>query len=323
MNREVYLKDICDNLALLMQQVEMRNAINLYDINIIAEDFYAGLLNSIYDYHLINLNTVDKNATAIDLGDKHAKISIQVTSDNDSSKIKHTIDKFIENKYYETYDRLILLIITRKKKYSTTFDTKKTFDFDKSRDIIDCSDLIKAVNKRETNDLKNISEFLNTELNYKVNEKQSSESNEIETIITLIEYFTSNKEISKNIDSVIDPKFKIQKRFKDYASRIENEYKNLFLIYGEALQTINESMPLDEAQEIVIMIYLQDISIRYLDEAGNNPIGALNLLVDYFEGKISTGGNKYDKIAIKFYLVNEIIKCNLFPNERDEYDACN
>ncbi|MGN9164985.1 SMEK domain-containing protein [Tissierellaceae bacterium HCP3S3_D8] len=323
MNREFYLKSICDNIALLSHQVEMRNAINLYDINIVAEDFYSGLLNSIYDYHLINLNTIEKNAAAIDLADKDAKISVQVTSDNSSIKIKDTIDKFIDNKYYETYNRLIILILTRKKKYTTIFDTKSLFDFDKDSDIIDCGDLIKEVKKKKTGDLERIFDFLNTELSHKVNKVETNESSEVETIIALIEYFTSNKEVSKKIDSVIDPEFKIKKRFKDYASRIEKEYTQLFLIYGEALKVVDDRMPLDEAQEIVIMIYLQDISITYLEHANNDPLKALNLLVDYFEEKISTCGKKYDKIAIKFYLVNEIIKCNLFPNERDEYNACN
>ena len=48
---------------------------------------------------------------------------------------------------------------------------------------------------------------------------------------------------------------------------------------------------------------------------------ALNKLVIYFETKLSANGKKYDRSAIKFYLVNEMIKCRVFPNERSEYDA--
>ena len=40
-----------------------------------------------------------------------------------------------------------------------------------------------------------------------------------------------------------------------------------------------------------------------------------------FEEKLSTNGKKYDRSAIKFYLVNEMIKCRVFPNEGSEYDA--
>jgi hypothetical protein len=67
-------------------------------------------------------------------------------------------------------------------------------------------------------------------------------------------------------------------------------------------------------------MYLQDISIQKLDEASSNPVKALELLVDYFGEKLSQCGKKYDKAAIKFYLVNELIKCNVFPNERSDYN---
>lgn len=53
--------------------------------------------------------------------------------------------------------------------------------------------------------------------------------------------------------------------------------------------------------------------------ANNNPTKALDTLVEYFENKLSTNGKKYDRMAIKFYLVNEMIKCSVFPNERSEY----
>lgn len=52
MNKEVYLKNIAENLALLSREVSILNAVNLYDINIIAEDFFPGLLNLIYGYEL-------------------------------------------------------------------------------------------------------------------------------------------------------------------------------------------------------------------------------------------------------------------------------
>ena len=45
MNREIYLKQISDTLGILRHQVENRNSIQLYDINILAEDFFKDLLN--------------------------------------------------------------------------------------------------------------------------------------------------------------------------------------------------------------------------------------------------------------------------------------
>lgn len=89
--KEYYIKNITSSLSILSKEVEILNCVNLYDINIIAEDFYAQLLNKIYGYNLCNLNVYEKNVPAIDLGDEEMRISVQVTSDNDSEKIKKTI----------------------------------------------------------------------------------------------------------------------------------------------------------------------------------------------------------------------------------------
>lgn len=115
-NQETYIKEIAHSLSLLSKEVELLNAVNLYDINIMAEDFFPKLLNLIYGYELKNINTIEKNAPAIDLFDKKNKISIQVTSDNDSKKIKYTIKEFIDNEKYKEYEKLVILILTHKKK---------------------------------------------------------------------------------------------------------------------------------------------------------------------------------------------------------------
>jgi hypothetical protein len=321
MKKEIYLKNVAESLALLSKQVELLNAVNLYDINIIAEDFFTELLNLIFGYKLKNVNVVEKNAPAIDLIDEENKISIQVTSDNSSTKIKHTIHEYIDNKAYEKYDRLIVLILTRKKKYSKPFDTNNTFIFNKESDILDVKDLVKFVRGLEIEKIRSINDFLGRELCDKVYSVKETQANEIDTIIDLIEYISKHKEVKKKIDVEIDPEYKIFKRFKDFAERLISEYTTLYTLYGDSIVTINETLGIDEAQDIITMLYLQDISMQFLNETNDNPIKALNKLVDYFEDKLSVNGKKYDRAAIKFYLVNEMIKCRVFPNERNEYNG--
>lgn len=319
MNREIYLKNIAESLALLSNQVSILNAVNLYDINIVAEDFFPGLLNLIYGYELENANHIEKNAPAIDLVDKKNRIAIQVTSDNSSTKINHTIDEFVKNKSYQLYDRLVVLILTQKKNYSTVFNTQETFAFEKTRDIWDVKDIIKDIRKLDNEQLKGISEYLSEELCNKYYMVKETQASEVDTIIDLIEYISQHRKIEKPCETEVDPEYKIYKRFRDFADKLVMEYTTLCTIYGGALDIVNENI--DEAQEIIIMFYLQDISMQFLEEAQNNPIAALNKLVTYFEEKLSINGKRYDRSAIKFYLVNEMIKCSVFPNERGEYDA--
>ena len=321
MNKEVYLKNIAENLALLSREVSILNAVNLYDINIIAEDFFPGLLNLIYGYELKNANHLEKNAPAIDLIDQKNRIAVQVTSDNSSTKIKHTIEEFNKSQAYHLYDRLVVLILTQKKKYSSNFDTQGLFSFEKARDIWDVEKLIKDIRELETAQIKNVSDYLSEELYNKYYSVRETQAGEVDTIIDLIEYISQHRKVNKDRETTVDPEYKIYKRFKNFADKLITEYTTLYTIYGEALNIVNETLGIDEAQDIIIMFYLQDISVQFLEEEHDNPIAALNKLVTYFEEKLSTNGKKYDRSAIKFYLVNEMIKCRVFPNEGSEYDA--
>ncbi len=275
-NKEMYLKEIARSLAILSEEVGLLNAVNLYDINIMAEDFYPGLLNLIYGYDLKNVNNIEKNAPAIDLYDKKSRIAIQVTSDNENEKIKYTIKKFIENKLYNEYDRLVILILINKKNYTTSFNTESKFIFDKKTDIWDTEDLIKEIRGLETEKIKEISSYLSKELCNKCFDAKETQANEVETIVDLIEYISEHKEVKKPCETEIDPEYKIYKRFKDFADKLIMEYTTLLTIYGESLKIVNETFGIDEAQDIIIMFYLQDISMQFLDEAHDNPVIAVN-----------------------------------------------
>lgn len=317
LNKETYLKEVAESLALLSQEVTILNAVNLYDINIIAEDFFPGLLNLIYGFQLKNANYLKKNAQAVDLFDKANKIAVQVTSDNSSKKINHTIEEFNKNESYKMYGRLIVLILTQKKNYKTEFNTDGKFIFSKTKDIWDVKDLIRDIKELDTDRIKEISHYLSNELCDKYYSAKETQASEIDTIIDLIEYISGHRKVTKKRDSVPDPEYKIYRRFREFSDKLIMEYTMLYTIYGDALDVINDKLGIDEAQDIIIMFYLQDISVQFLDEADDNPVAALNSLVTYFDEKLSVNGKKYDRAAIKFYLVNEMIKCRVFPNERE------
>ena len=101
LTRQLYIQNIADRLAYIKAQIELTNSISLYDLNIHSESFFCQLLNIIYDYKLINLNSAQRNYNSIDLADEKAKLSVQITSDNSSTKITKTIKGFIDNKHYE------------------------------------------------------------------------------------------------------------------------------------------------------------------------------------------------------------------------------
>jgi len=314
MKKEELIKNIIKLLSILQSEISLSNSISYFDINITSETFYADLLNLIFDYRLVNLNIVEKNITSIDLGDKVSRIAYQVTSDNSSTKIIETVKKFKENKMYQEYDNLYIFLLRDKKKYTTKkIDTEDLFEFELSN-ILDNSDLINKVRSFPLTKIELVNKFLKENILYETEKVEISKSFEVETIIELINYISTST-IDKYYDSVIiDPEFKIEKRFKKYADIIKNQYSNLGKNYGSLIKEIKTMLINDAGKNEVIKAYLQDISILHLEKNNDNPIEALNSLVEFFENEISKSGIKYDRSAIKYFLIHETISCSVFPN---------
>lgn len=131
--REKYINEITKQLAWISTTVELLDSLNLNSINVHAESFFCGLLNTVFGYQLHDLNATEMNYTSIDLGDEKNKIAIQVTSEKTSAKIRKTLDKFVENEYYQKYDRLIIFIIGNKPNFSATFETNGKIEFSKEK----------------------------------------------------------------------------------------------------------------------------------------------------------------------------------------------
>src|SRR5690606_20044496 len=111
MNRKSLLDGIIHYLSILRVSVELHNSLNHQDINVVSENFFRDFLNLAFGYELKNINIVEKNARAIDLGDEDARIAIQVTSTAGMPKIKHTHSGFVAGGLDAKYDRLVVLVI--------------------------------------------------------------------------------------------------------------------------------------------------------------------------------------------------------------------
>ena len=74
-------------MSVLESYIRLSNKINMYDINIVSENFFCNLLNVLYDYKLINKNREERNAAGFDLISRENRIIIQVTRTCTPTKI--------------------------------------------------------------------------------------------------------------------------------------------------------------------------------------------------------------------------------------------
>jgi hypothetical protein len=311
--RESSINAITRRLAYLKSEVELRNSINLYDLNIHAEDFYKELFNLVYDWRLKNLNIQTKNAAFVDLIDPINKKAIQVTSQNDNKKINEAINGFYSNPENNDFNLKVLLISKLAKNYRTDFTAGGQYNFDHKRDIIDMERLLNDIKKLPDIDkINKIVTFLSKEVPLT---RLKTESNEVETIMSLIEFLSRDENrvaIQRNNET--DPNKKINERFSEHSQFITGQYENLYSIYFGVLAVAKKGVGIDGVKSQIISSYLKDESDEILYKNKNNPRDALREMVDYFEEKLNRNGIIGDKQAIRFYLLDELINCNVFPN---------
>lgn len=144
----------------------------------------------------------------------------------------------------------------------------------------------------------------------------STQSTEVETIMDLIEYISTNEELKEgDLDNVMpDPEKKIYQRFIEYCKEIESEIVAI-VMYATAQKEAEQVVGLDGIKIGKITAYLKQRSRRMLRENNDNPMEALDKLTDYFENILKQNAKHYDYNAIRYYLIGEIPKCNVFPND--------
>lgn len=228
LEEEKKIKFINEKLAQLKEYIKFNTKINLNDICIISENFFCKLLNAIFNYKLINANTLENNFKAIDLIDKENKIVIQVTADNSADKIQKTIDKF-QGKFDNSYI-LKFIIISDKKRYNKAFTIDSNYNFNKKTDIIFVEDFIQ-LSMKNLDDVYNIieTEFYNENLERTYEWFEINNKNNIEDLGCRY-----NKEIDittetyKKLENFLSDEktlIKILLKIKDFIYSL-NEYEN-------------------------------------------------------------------------------------------------
>jgi hypothetical protein len=313
--RQKHMTNIQHRLAYLKSRVEIAGSLNLTDIHIYAEDFYQALFNHLGNSYK-NGNIDKQNCAYIDLIDDSNKIAMQVTARDDNNKITDTIVGFFENAEhpeYKDYSLKVLLISKRAKDYTTDFTFKGKYKFNHKEDVIDIERLTAIIQNHGRDDVKKIiriSKFLDNEIDLP---RPKTETNEVETIMSLLEYLSDDanyKEFDGNY--ICDPEQKINSRFKDYADDFKEEFTELFSIYCNTIPEVKRSFGLDGVRAQKISYFLNYISNRYLNETNEKPLEALDKLTDYFENKLNSNGIRADIGAIRYYLLDELIGCNIF-----------
>ena len=165
MNRTRYYNYIEEKLNFLAYRIEKRGKINLLDLNIHSETFFAELFNILYDYNLVNLNCIKQKSEGIDLVDTKNKIIIQVSATCTKEKIENSLNKGIYL-FYKDYNFKFISISKEvsNKLRITEFENPYNLIFDSQKDILDSTTLLRYILNLEIDKQKILFEFIKKEL---------------------------------------------------------------------------------------------------------------------------------------------------------------
>lgn len=138
MNRTLYFKYIEKRLNYLAFRIEVCGKLNLLELHIHSETFFADLLNLLLGFNLKNLNAFVPNVEGIDLIDDENKVVAQVSSICSKRKIESSLNKKIYEKYRNyNYKFISISKNAGKSLRNESFKNPYNIKFDPSRDIWD------------------------------------------------------------------------------------------------------------------------------------------------------------------------------------------
>jgi AAA ATPase domain len=202
-NRITYL------MSRFVTEIKNSTAEGHTDPNKVAETILRDLIAEVYGYkNLINLNTKKTNHPSIDLGDETERVAFQITATHKFDKVQETLQKFIKEKLYEKYERLIIYILTEKQNSYSDTEIKKIinskFSFDVKKDIWDSGDILKEVANLPIEKARKVEKILEANFGEERREPDREVVDKVEQIINeSTELFVGRSEEFQKLDNFL------------------------------------------------------------------------------------------------------------------------
>ena len=234
MNRSNYFNYIEQRLNELSYRIKNRGKINLLDLNIYSETFFAKLVNHLLNYELENINAVKQNTEGIDLVDHKNRIIAQVSSTCTKQKIENSLAKEIFKDYSGYRFKFVAIAGDADNLRDKTFANPYKASFSPTEDIYDIKSLLNIILGMEIKKQRELFEFLKDELGNNIDIVK------VDTNLATLINILAKEDLASVTDSPEINSFQILKKieyndlltaqstiddYKIYYSRVDEKYK--------------------------------------------------------------------------------------------------
>lgn len=314
MNRSNYFNYIEEKLSILSYRIKCRGKINLLDLNIYSETFFAELMNRLLGYELKNINIIKQNTEGIDLVDNKNKTIVQISATCSKQKIENSLSKKILESYSGFNFKFIAVSGDADKLREQTFANPFKVIFSPLNDIYDIKSLLNLVLNMQITNQRELYEFLKNELGYSIDIVK------VDSNLAAIINILSQEDLSDIVDSPEINSFEILRKiefndllivqptiddYKIYYSRIDEKYKEF------DRQGANKSISV-----------LAVIRKHYIKLLGENlePYELFFSIIDSLIELIMNSKNYVEipyeelEMCVSILVVDAFIRCKIFKN---------
>ncbi|MEH2943395.1 ABC-three component system protein [Lachnospiraceae bacterium KK002] len=314
MNRSNYFNYIEEKLNILSYRIKSRGKINLLDLNIYSETFFAELMNHLLGYELRNINAISQNTEGIDLIDNKNKVLVQVSATSSKQKIENSLAKKSFKDYSGFNFKFIAISGEADKLRAHSFTNPYKVIFSPLNDIYDIKSLLNIVLNMQISAQRRLYDFLKDELGSFV-DIVKVDSN-LASVINIL----SQEDLSGIVDSPEINSFEILRKiefndllavqptiddYKIYYSRLDEKYKEF------DRQGANKSLSV-----------LAVIRKQYVKLSGENvePYEMFFSIIDNLIELIMNSKNYVEipyeelEMCVSVLVVDAFIRCKIFKN---------
>lgn len=310
--------DACESkLSWLCTRVLLRGKLNILNLNLHCESFYAELLNRVYSLQLTNANAQVQNVEGFDLIDVDAQILIQVSATATKQKVNSALGKDL-SQYKGHNFRFMSISVDASHLRKETFVNPHGLSFVPANDIYDIAMVLKKILYMDLAAQREIYHFIKDELG----EERHLEESNLATVInviskeklgavsagaTLADFNVDDKVAFNNLvaaASVIED----YKVFHHVVDRIYTEFDN---------QASNKSRSVLDAFRSIF----NKLSAKY---SGDD---LFNQIVEHVIAKVRESSNYAEipieelQLCVNILAVDAFIRCKIFKNPVEAHYA--
>ena len=318
MNRTRYYNYIEEKLNFLAYRIEKRGKINLLDLNIHSETFFAELFNILYDYNLVNLNCIKQNAEGIDLIDTKNKIVIQVSATCTKEKIENSLNKGIYL-FYKDYNFKFISISKEvsNKLRITKFENPYNLIFNSQEDILDSTTLLRYILNLEIDKQKILFEFIKKELGEEINTvKVDSNLAEIINVLAKEDLDLKNTKINTTTFVIED---KINYNNLNGVRELINDYK-IFNVKLDQKYAEFDREGINKSTSILQIIRRQYIKLRNEKKDSEEIFyGVVENIIKIIEESSNYRVLPFEELemCVDILVVDAFMRCKIFENPEE------